>query len=427
MTQNKIHIAVCDPYLRTKGGGEKCAIATAEALSNLPNAVVSLLVYEDPKNFNKRELEEYFKADLHKVTIKQIKKDPKLVERYNKYSKRMPLMFRTLVESYIEYKAFREHKIDIFINNFYKSNIFNPANVGIYFCMFPQKLAPPTQAAKNICEKYYRKGLNYYKRKLSIEYEPSRMLSTYQKVISISSFTQKWVTKSWGVDSEIVYPICEDMHIKGYAKKKLILNVGRFFAHGDDKHQKKQDALLDAFIEMKDLHDAGWELHFAGGIARDTEAMEYCLKLVLKAKNYPVFFHFNTSFSNLQKLYNQASIYWHATGYGLDEDKYPEQQEHFGITSVEAMSAGAIPVVLNAAGQKDTVNHTINGFLWDEIKEMQRYTRDIANDIVDIKGIRQNAVSQAKKFDKLSYQKHMTKIVISSAKNARFDLDYNRP
>jgi hypothetical protein len=58
---------------------------------------------------------------------------------------------------------------------------------------------------------------------------------------------------------------------------------------------------------------------------------------------------------------------WHATGYGFDAEQYPAKQEHFGMTTVEAMSAGAVPVVLNTGGQREIVTHGDDGFLWGEL------------------------------------------------------------
>src|SRR5207253_1817217 len=129
--------------------------------------------------------------------------------------------------------------------------------------------------------------------------------------------------------------------------------------------------------KMKKLHSEGWQLHFAGSVAEDSGALKYIISLTQKAKGLPVYFHFNCSFPELKELFNKATIYWHATGYGSDPEKYPQRQEHFGITTVEAMSAGAIPVVINSAGQKESVAQGQNGFLWSTTKELANYTLKI--------------------------------------------------
>ena len=59
-----------------------------------------------------------------------------------------------------------------------------------------------------------------------------------------------------------------------------------------------------------------------------------------------------------------ASIYWHATGFGTSEQMQPSKQEHFGMSIVEAMSAGAVPIAFDAGGPRETVDPGANGYLW---------------------------------------------------------------
>ena len=54
----------------------------------------------------------------------------------------------------------------------------------------------------------------------------------------------------------------------------------------------------------------------------------------------------------------------------------PEKQEHFGITTVEAMSTGAIPVVINTAGQSEIIENNKNGYLWSNPEELIKYTKE---------------------------------------------------
>ena len=65
--------------------------------------------------------------------------------------------------------------------------------------------------------------------------------------------------------------------------------------------------------------------------------------------------HADASGAELRDLYGRASIFWHAAGLGEDPERHPDRYEHFGITTVEAMSAGAVPVVIDAAGQAEIV------------------------------------------------------------------------
>jgi glycosyltransferase involved in cell wall biosynthesis len=75
-----------------------------------------------------------------------------------------------------------------------------------------------------------------------------------------------------------------------------------------------------------------------------------------------------------------SKIFWHAKGYSHDENTEPAELEHFGITTVEAMSAGCVPVVINKGGQREIVNDGTNGFLWDTPEELIEKTISLLRD-----------------------------------------------
>ena len=62
----------------------------------------------------------------------------------------------------------------------------------------------------------------------------------------------------------------------------------------------------------------------------------------------------------------KARIYWHAMGY---ESNSPQEQEHFGISVVEAMASGCVPVVVNKGGLKEIVGGKY-GEVWESIDEL---------------------------------------------------------
>ncbi len=65
-----------------------------------------------------------------------------------------------------------------------------------------------------------------------------------------------------------------------------------------------------------------------------------------------------------------ASIFWSATGLGEDEERAPWAQEHFGMTTAEAMAGGCVPVVIDRAGQREIVREGVNGFRWSTPAEL---------------------------------------------------------
>lgn len=149
-------------------------------------------------------------------------------------------------------------------------------------------------------------------------------------------------------------------------KKPMVLGVGRFFTGG---HAKRQDLMIDAFKKLSALHPEA-ELHLAGSLSTESEFRAYYAGLQKAAEGLKVHFHPNVSPEQLSRLYADASIYWHLSGYGVNEAREPYRCEHFGITVVEAMSAGCIPVVVNRGGPPDIVQPGVTGHVFESLDDL---------------------------------------------------------
>jgi glycosyltransferase involved in cell wall biosynthesis len=180
----------------------------------------------------------------------------------------------------------------------------------------------------------------------------------------------------WGRDSEVLYPPVT--LVPRQAKRPVILSVGRFFVPGTG-HNKKQLELVQAFRALVGSGRAGgYELHLVGGCA--PEHQPYLDQVTAAADGLAVVLHPDASGADLRQLYGEASIYWHAAGLGEDPERHPERFEHFGITTVEAMSAGAVPVVIDAAGQAEIVEQGVSGYRFRDQDELVSRTLDLIAD-----------------------------------------------
>ena len=167
--------------------------------------------------------------------------------------------------------------------------------------------------------------------------------------------------------------------------------------------EKGQRLLLDAFKSLTDLHKDGWELHFAGSIGPDRHSANFAKTIVQSARGFPVFVHFNVARDEIRDLYSRASIYWHATGFGFDPDQFPSKHEHFGISTVEAMSAGAVPVVYASGGQKEIVTNGVDGFWWHDLTELAEQTGQLVADPDLRRRLAQQAVLSSKRFGETAF------------------------
>lgn len=198
-------------------------------------------------------------------------------------------------------------------------------------------------------------------------------LKSWNLIIYNSQFTKVNSYKNWPILSSVVYPPVDVLKIKPLKKKNYILSVGRFFGYLKDK---KHEVLIQVFKDLyKEKLFKGWSLHLAGGASEGDQP--YLNQLKQMAVNFPVFFYPNLSFDELVKLYGQSSIYWHASGYG---ESNPVKMEHFGISTVEAMAAGCIPVVIKKGGQIEIIEDNKSGFLWETIDQLKSYTVKLVMD-----------------------------------------------
>jgi len=217
---------------------------------------------------------------------------------------------------------------------------------------------------------------------------PADYLATYQQIVSISEFTRRWVWRRWGRQSHVIYPPVA-FPPDGGPKEPLILSVGRFFDQ-DCGHSKKQLEMVRAFRTLVAQGLTGWKLHLVGGCQQSHA--EYLERVRAEATGLPVQFHIDAPGKELLDLYSRASIYWHAAGFGESERRHPERLEHFGISTVEAMAAGAVPIVVGKAGQGEIVQHDVNGYHFRSLEHLVARTRQVAQDA----GLRQRLAAAAR-------------------------------
>lgn len=234
-------------------------------------------------------------------------------------------------------------------------------------------------------------------------------LARIKKFVSNSQFTKTYIDRKFGIESAVIYPPVSIPEKKIIKKQKCILNVGRFGINHTGSSYKKQEVLLKAFLDMVDSGLTNWELVFVMSVKQADQ--EKLSEITQAAKNYPVRFIINPENTELWKAYEQASIYWHASGFGENLEKHPDRAEHFGISTVEAMGMGAVPIVINAGGQKEIVTHKETGFLWNTIDELITYTKELIERPNKMASLSENAKLQAQYFSQGKFEKRFLEII----------------
>ena len=185
--------------------------------------------------------------------------------------------------------------------------------------------------------------------------------------------------------------------IKPKRKENIILFVGRF---SQLEQAKNQHILVDIFKKFYKSGYNNWKLILAGGT--EVGAEEYLLNLKKQVGNYPIEISESPNFNALKNLYGTAKIFWSAVGYGVDEEKTPKKVEHFGMSLIEAMTAGCVPLVYSAGGYKEIIKDGDNGYLWNNSREILRNTKLLIKNNNIYRTISDNAKKDSKKY---SYEK----------------------
>ena len=200
-------------------------------------------------------------------------------------------------------------------------------------------------------------------------------IPTYTRFVSLSEYTRTWTQRWWGTDSDVISPPVQLR--EGGEKDRLIVSVGRFFGEGSG-HSKRQLEMVHAFRRLVEGGLTGWKLVLIGGCS--AEHRDYAMSVRRAAEGLPVEVRLSAPGAVLDDHLARASIYWHAAGYGSDLDHHPERAEHFGIAPIEAMSAGAVPVVFGAAGPSEVVHPGQDGLVFRTIDELVAATRSLIDD-----------------------------------------------
>lgn len=320
--------ALYDPYLDVMGGGERHILSILQVIEQ---EGYDITVFWD------KDMSREIKSRLN-LQFKNLTFQP------NFFSFPSPIQKIQKLSSY-----------DLFFYVTDGSYFFSSARKNYVFCMVPNR-------------NLYGMGL------------ANKLKTRNFTFISNSLYTQAWL-KNWGVPSKVIYPYINqdffDANLESTKKEKTILAVGRFFPH---LHAKKHDAVIQAFVQFNQKHP-DFKLVLAGGLKKEDEG--YFNELQAEAgKHKNIVLKPNTPYGELVELYRRSMFFWHFTGYGVNEEEYPEQVEHLGMTPLEAMGSGAIPFCYRAGGPKEIITEGENGYLFlTQTELLEKMDRILSNPV----------------------------------------------
>lgn len=356
-----MRIGIYDPYLDTMSGGEKYMLSIADSLS--PKHDVSVFWDLHSEEIIRDLAKKRFDFEFNQISFKE-----------NIFSKEVSFFERLLISRQFDY---------IFV--------LSDGSIPVLACPLVLHFQSPLPWV----------GAHDLKSKIK--------LSLIHKFICNSEFTKRSIDKTFGIQSDVIYPPIDLENFSEGKKKNIILNVGRFGIKENGSSYKKQDVLADIFSRMVKNGLKNWELVFVMSVSPQNK--DFVDSFIKKYEKYPITFLLNESNSKVKEMYSCAKIYWHASGFDEDIKKHPDRAEHFGMSTVEAMASAAVPVVFGAGGQVEIVENSISGYLWKTEEELIARTLELIEDDKMRNSFSENAKKRAKVFSKEVFSKEIIKIL----------------
>ena len=228
-----------------------------------------------------------------------------------------------------------------------------------------------------------------------------------KKVICNSEFTKKVIDKEFGLESVCLYPPIDTKLFKPKRKENIISYVGRFSTLTQSKGQEILIGVFKKLVKEKNFKD--WKLILAGGV--EVGVGEEVKRLKKLIKNFNIEIIESPDFGRIVDIYGRSKIFWSATGFGVDEKKNPEKVEHFGITLIESMASGCVPLVYKAGGFKEVLSNGKNGFLWENKNDLLKLTKKLVEEKGLMRLISKNSLDRSKDYDYEEFKKNTIKIL----------------
>lgn len=195
-------------------------------------------------------------------------------------------------------------------------------------------------------------------------------------------------------DIEIVNPparvsnISDDELLSSKEEVLSFVTVGRFIIHG---HRKNQDKILEALLDVsKRRRLKAW---IYGALGPGEKDRRFYQDILERNTNPDIIIDANVSNEAIRDAYKCSHFYIHAAGLDTALGIKNSESEHFGISLVEAMSFGCVPIVFGHGGPKEILDGCGVGFQYQSLSELI----SLLNHVADMKNFREYFAENAKK------------------------------
>jgi glycosyltransferase involved in cell wall biosynthesis len=325
---NIVHIS-----LNSLGGSERLAVAVMQALSKM-GIDFELTTFEKP-NISKLEIA-YGKSaasvmhKIKKVNILQSLEDPEITKRYD-----------VIINTHGDMLPF-------FLPWFTKNNAITYCHFPLANYLIDSKDPEYIRFLNNTILSNITKG-NGSKKYLKLAQNAYVHMLKNSTILSNSDFSGRIIWKAFGLKSLVVSPPVDVNFFRratfsssfshNYEKKDIILVISRF-------HPTKKIENAIKLAKLLKQCKVGKGMKIVGNVPPQSQGYFFYLKQMLEDYGLTdyVAFEINVGFNKLLQLMRESKVYFHTL-----------PGEPFGISTVEAMSSGLIPVVPDIGGHTEFV------------------------------------------------------------------------
>jgi glycosyltransferase involved in cell wall biosynthesis len=213
-------------------------------------------------------------------------------------------------------------------------------------------------------------------------------------ILTNSLFSSKIFEYIFSLKPQVVYP---PINLKSFSsgpyKENLIVSVGRFDPY------KNYEILIKALS-----HIQNGKCYIVGSIY-DITSVRYFNKLKMLIKHLKiddkVKLIVNSSFEVLKSILSKAKIYVHCASF-----------EYFGISIIEAMACGCVPIVHKSGGAYiDVVDRGKYGLTFNNINELIDNMNLLLEDDGLFRNFSQKAIERSNFFNKQKFKENFLKFV----------------
>jgi glycosyltransferase involved in cell wall biosynthesis len=334
----KPSLALYDHTLHLIGGGEKYGLTMAQALQD--DFDITLIAHR-PVRLD--ELMNWYDLDLGRCRLRVMP-----LPFFPADGPINPDLVSARTENPFLAVSRESGRYDFFVNNSMLEMVYPLANVALFVCHFPER----------------PKGPYFY-------------VQQYRHLVYNSEYTAGWIEKKWRLSpGHHIYPPVDMEPADGTAaKENVILSVARFESGGS----KQQLEMIAAFARLREETPGArdWKLVLCGGSAPANPYLERIQAALAAQPALPVELRLNIPLGALKREYARAAVFWHICGLGQSN---PANVEHFGMSTVEAMQNGCLPIVFDGGGQREIVEPGVSGFRVATARELLARTRQAIAD-----------------------------------------------